>query len=66
MFWSVVFGVFLVVVVVLKYWNPWGERCPQCRTERSDEEPICANCSWIYEVPGAEDEDYGEVEETPL
>ena len=60
------FGILLLVVVVLKYWQPWGERCPQCHARREDEEPICPHCSWIYEVPGEEDEDYGELEETSV
>jgi len=66
MFWPIAFGVFILFIVVLKYWNPWGERCPQCQVRRCEEEPICTNCSWIYEVPDEEDEDYGELEEQSI
>jgi hypothetical protein len=54
----------LLVVVVLKYLKPFGQRCPQCNQRREDAEvPICAHCGWIYEVPGEDDEDYVDDEE---
>ena len=62
MFWSL-FGVFLVVIVVLRIWHPWRERCPVCHAVRQEQQPLCVECGWIYEVPGDEDDDYGEPEE---
>ena len=29
-------AVLLLVVVVLKFWSPFGQRCPQCQTRRED------------------------------
>jgi hypothetical protein len=29
---------------------------------RDPESPLCAECGWIYEVPGESDDDYGEPE----
>lgn len=64
MVWSLFFGCFLLLVVVLKYLKPREARCPQCHVRREDLAlPICPACGWIYEVPGEEDEDYGEGEE---
>lgn len=57
------FAVLLLVVVVLKFWSPFGPRCPQCQARREDAEyPLCPNCGWIYEVPGEEDEDFAPSE----
>ncbi len=54
----------LLVVVVFKYLQPFGTRCPQCGVRRQDAElPLCPQCSWIYEVPGEEDEDFIGAEE---
>ncbi|MBT4497475.1 MAG: hypothetical protein HOC74_07125 [Gemmatimonadetes bacterium] len=64
MTWSLFFGLLLVAVVILKYLKPRGERCPQCHAVRKDTEmPLCPECGWIFEVPGEEDDDYGEEEE---
>ena len=57
-------AVLLLVVVVLKFWAPFGQRCPQCQARREDAEyPLCPNCGWIYEVPGEEDEDFAPDDE---
>ena len=59
-----VLSILLLIVVVLKYWQPFGQRCPQCRVRREDVDyPLCPDCGWIYEVPGEEDEDYQTSEE---
>ena len=29
-----ILAVLLLVVVVLKFWSPFGQRCPQCQTRR--------------------------------
>ena len=59
MIWPLSFALLLVAAIVLKYLQPWGERCPQCHTRRVDSlSPLCPECGWIYELPGAEDEDY--------
>ena len=63
MSWSLFFAVFIILVVVLKYLRPKGERCPQCTAPREDEHPLCPECGWIYEVPGDDDSDYGDPEE---
>jgi hypothetical protein len=66
MFWTLL-AVLLLVVVALKYLQPFGQRCPQCQTRREDADyPLCPECGWIYEVPGAEDEDYESAEEEDL
>lgn len=58
MIWPLLFGCLIVAVVVLKYLNPWGERCPQCYTRRVEPEyPLCPECGWIFELPGEEEED---------
>ena len=31
-------AVLLLVVVVLKFWSPFGQRCPQCQARREDVE----------------------------
>ena len=59
-----ILSILLLVVVVLKYWQPFGSRCPQCRIRREDADyPLCPDCGWIYDVPGEEDEDYQESAE---
>jgi len=63
MFWSVSFACLIVVVVILKYLLPQKERCPQCQTVRQEEAPLCRECSWIFDVPGEVDDDYGDAEE---
>lgn len=63
MLWSLPFALFLIVVLLLRYWHPWGPRCPQCGARRPEGAPLCPECGWIYEVPGEEDEDYGEEPE---
>ena len=60
--WSLIFACVIIVTVILKYAIPRRERCPQCTTVRDPEHPLCAECGWIYEVPGEEDDDYGEPE----
>ena len=61
MIWSLFFALLLIAAVVLKYLQPWGERCPQCHARRADlQSPLCPECGWIFEVPGEEDEDYEE------
>jgi len=58
MVWSLAFGCLILLVVVLKYLQPWGERCPQCHARRADpEHPLCPECGWIFEVPGDDDDD---------
>lgn len=63
MSWPIAFACFLLLVVALKYLRPRGEQCPQCGARREAEQPLCRACGWIYEVPGEEDEDYGDPEE---
>ncbi len=63
MVWSLVFAGFVILMVVLKYLRPWSERCPQCSATRGGETPLCPECGWIFELPGEEDDDYGELEE---
>lgn len=63
MIWPIAFACLLLLVVALKYLRPRSERCPQCDAPREAEEPLCRACGWIYEVPGEEDDDYGEPEE---
>ena len=62
MAWSLIFAGFIILVVVLKYLWPAGERCPQCYTPRDPEQPLCLECGWIYETPG-DDSEYGELED---
>ena len=63
MFLTILFAVVILTAVVLKYLVPRRPRCPDCFTVREADEPLCPECGWIYDVPGAEDEDYGEIEE---
>ena len=63
MLWPLLFACFLVVVVGLKYLWPKAEGCPQCGAPREAGQPLCRDCGWIYEVPGEEEDDYGEPEE---
>ena len=57
MLYSLAFALLLVAVVLLKYfWRP-PETCPQCGTRRGQEDPLCGECGWIYEVPGDDDDD---------
>jgi hypothetical protein len=63
MFWPLLFACFLLLVVALKYLRPRAERCPQCAAVRAAGEPLCASCGWIYEVPGEEDDDYGDPDD---
>ena len=63
MVWPLLFAFFLVVVVALKYLWPRAEHCPQCAAPRETGQPLCSSCGWIYEVPGEEDDDYGDPEE---
>ena len=63
MFWSILFAGFVLVMVALKYLRPFGERCPQCSASRTADSPLCPECGWIFELPGDEDDDYGELEE---
>ncbi|MSR83766.1 MAG: hypothetical protein EXS58_12730 [Candidatus Latescibacteria bacterium] len=63
MLWPLLFAGFLVVVVALKYLWPRAESCPQCASPREAGHPLCSSCGWIYEVPGEEDDDYGDPEE---
>ncbi len=64
MLWPLLFGLFLVAVVAIRYLKPWGERCPQCYTRREDRGyPLCPECGWIFEVPGEDDDDEDDEEE---
>jgi len=63
MLFTFLFAGVILAAVVLKYLVPKRPRCPQCFAIRRADEPLCAGCSWIYDVPGAEDDDYGELEE---
>lgn len=63
MVWSLLFAILIIVVVILKYLRLGGERCPQCNAGRDPESPLCRDCGWIYEVPGEEDSDYGDLED---
>ncbi len=63
MFLTILFALVILAVVVLKYLVPRRQRCPQCFNVRDGEEPLCGECGWIYDVPGAEDDDYGELEQ---
>lgn len=62
MTWSLLFALFLVAVVILKYWQPWAARCPECGAYRQDDAPLCSRCGWIYQAP-EDDLDYGEEPE---
>jgi hypothetical protein len=66
MLWTLPFALLLLAVVVLRYWQPWAARCPECSEARADASPVCGACGWIYELPDeADDLDYGdEPEET--
>jgi hypothetical protein len=56
MFYSTLFALLLITVVLLKYfWRPLP-KCPQCDTKRDTETPLCAECGWIFEVPGDDDD----------
>ena len=63
MVWPILFAGFVIVMVALRYLRPWGESCPQCSAARAAEAPLCPECGWIYELPGDEDDHYGDVEE---
>ena len=63
MVWSLIFAVLIIVVVILRFLRPRGERCPECGAARDPESPLCSECGWIYEVPGEEDSDYGDPED---
>ena len=56
MFLTILFALVILTVVVLKYLVPRRQRCPQCFTVRDEEEPLCGECGWIYDVPGEEDD----------
>jgi hypothetical protein len=62
MTYSLLFAAALILVLIVKYCVPKKERCPQCFTPRDPDHPLCAECGWIYDVPGEEDDDYGELE----
>ena len=59
---SLLFAAALIVVLIAKYALPKRERCPQCFTRRDPDHPLCRDCGWIYDVPGDDDDDYGELE----
>lgn len=60
MYWSLLFALAIVLTLVLKYAIPRKEHCPQCLAVRESDQPLCRECGWIYEVPGEEDDDYGD------
>ncbi|MCC7261651.1 MAG: hypothetical protein IT369_03920 [Candidatus Latescibacteria bacterium] len=63
MFWPLLFGCFLLVVVALWYFRSRAEVCPQCSAPREPDHPLCSSCGWIYEVPGDADDDYGDADD---
>jgi hypothetical protein len=63
MVWSLFFAALIIIVVLLKYLPLGSARCPQCHAKRDPDHPLCRECGWIYEVPGDEDDDYGDVED---
>ncbi|MBM3278949.1 MAG: hypothetical protein FJY95_12835 [Candidatus Handelsmanbacteria bacterium] len=60
MLWPLLFTIFLLVVVALKYLRPRAKGCPQCGAAREGDHPLCIVCGWIYDSPADRDEDYGE------
>jgi len=53
-----------VIVLCVKYFKANSVYCPQCKQKREDEDvPLCGHCGWIFEIPGAEDDDYISGEE---
>ena len=61
---SLLFGVFLVVVVAIRYFGFKRERCPECFTPRDKDYPMCHQCSWIFEeADSADNGEYDELEE---
>lgn len=66
MLWPLLFACLLLLVVALKYLWPRAERCPQCAAPREAGQPLCSSCGWIYEVPGEEDDDYGDPDEPEM
>ena len=61
--WSLLFVVAIILTLVLKYAIPRKERCPECQELRDPEHPLCTSCGMIYDVPGEENDDYGDVPE---
>lgn len=56
------FALFLLLVVGLWFVRNRQERCPQCHAARDLDSPLCRGCGWIFELPGDDDDDYGEPE----
>jgi len=53
MFLSLLFGLFLLVVVALWVLKPFRQRCPECHAVREDpQNPLCPHCGWIFDSPG--------------
>ena len=63
MSWYLLFAAAISLTLVLKYATGRKERCPQCQELRDPDHPLCRNCGWIFDVPGEEDDDYGDVPE---
>ena len=49
MVWPFLFAILIIAVVVLKYLNIGGNRCPQCSAARDLEMPLCGECGWIFD-----------------
>jgi len=60
--WPSLFAILIIAVVVLKYLNISGNRCPQCSTARDPEMPLCGECGWIFESGEEEEEEEMEDE----
>ena len=60
--WPFLFAILIVAVVVLKYLNIGGNRCPQCSAARDPEMPLCGECGWIFDS-GEEDDEEDDLED---
>jgi hypothetical protein len=47
---SLLIGLAIVIVLVVRLWGPTTERCPDCHLKRVDDDPIC-ECGWVFEYP---------------
>ena len=55
MVWPFLFAILIIAVVVLKYLNIGGNRCPQCSAARDLEMPLCGECGWIFDSGEGDD-----------
>lgn len=64
MFYTTIFAIVLIIVILAKYLYKPVERCPECNTPRESDHPICP-CGYVFEFPEDDDPlEYGDPEDS--